>query len=143
MLVLVGAAGLLAELLLLDHFEAFWQWLPLVLLAAVLPAGVVLWRRPGRNSVRVFQGLMVLCIAASLAGLVLHLRGNTEFELEMDGGITGYLLAWRALRGATPALAPGAMAQLGVLGLILTYRHPAVRTDAILPRATSPSHPRG
>ncbi len=140
---MAGATGLLAELLLLDHFESFWQWLPLVLLGAVLPGGIVLWRRPARTTVRVFQALMVLCIAASLAGLFLHYRGNTEFELEMDEGTAGYVLAWRALRGATPALAPGAMAQLGLLGLLVTYRHPALRSGATRPRATSPPHPNG
>jgi hypothetical protein len=33
------------------------------------------------------------------------------------------------LRGAIPALAPGAMAQLGLLGLLVSYRHPAVAME--------------
>ncbi len=36
----------------------------------------------------------------------------------MDDAADGLVLLWRSLRGATPALAPGALAQLGLLGLI-------------------------
>ena len=34
----------------------------------------------------------------------------------MDPALHGLDLFWSALRGATPALAPGAMAQLGLIG---------------------------
>jgi hypothetical protein len=35
-------------------------------------------------------------------------------------------LLWKVMSGAAPALAPGAMVQLGLLGLIYTFRHPAL-----------------
>ncbi len=70
---------------------------------------------------------MVLCVVAAALGTYLHYRGNAEFEREMDDAADGLVLLWRSLRGATPALAPGALAQLGLLGLIGTYRHPALR----------------
>ncbi len=125
-LVLFGAAGLLAELFLLEHTESVWQWLPFAVLGAALAAGGALAARPGRGTVRAFQAAMALAVAAGLLGLYLHYRGNSAFELEMDGAAAGLDLVWRALRGATPALAPGALVQLGVLGLILSYRHPAL-----------------
>lgn len=126
-LVAFGAGGLGLELLLLGHFESPWQWTPLVLLAAVLGAAAVLARWPARGAVRAFQALMVLCVAAGLVGLYLHFRGNVEFELERDPLLGGIALFWEAVRGATPALAPASLAQLGLLGLAYTFRHPALR----------------
>ena len=42
----------------------------------------------------------------------------------------GLELVWEALKGATPALAPGAMAQLGLVGLAFAYRHPLLSGPA-------------
>ena len=133
-LVGIGAAGLEVELLLLEHFDSALQWTPLVLLGVVLGAVVLVWRRPSPATVRFFQVVMALCVAAGVVGIVLHYRGNVEFELEHEP-LHGWKLFWEAIRGATPALAPGAMAQLGLLGLVYSYRHPALRRD---PPAQSP-----
>ena len=134
-LVAIGAAGLVAELLLLEHFESALQWTPLLVLAVTLVATGVIWRRPSPGSVRFFQVAMLLCIAAGLVGLFLHYRGNVEFELEREPMLGGLALFWEAVRGATPTLAPGAMTQLGLLGLVYSYRHPALRRDASAERA--------
>ncbi len=48
----------------------------------------------------------------------------------MDATMRGFALLWAALHGATPALAPGALAHLGLIGLATTYRHPALRRNA-------------
>jgi hypothetical protein len=127
-LVFIGAAGLEVELLLLEHFESALQWTPLVLLGVVLAAALLVWRRPSPATVRFFQSVMVLCVAAGVVGIILHYRGNVEFELEREP-LHGWRLFWEAIRGATPALAPGAMAQLGLLGLVYSYRHPALRRE--------------
>jgi hypothetical protein len=73
---------------------------------------------------------MVLQIATAIAGLIFHYRGNVEFEIERDESLRGLALFWEAIRGATPALAPGALAQLGLVGLAFTYRHPALKDPA-------------
>jgi hypothetical protein len=125
-LVLLGAVGLLAELALLEHYEDATQWIPLALLALALATGTAVALRRGRATVRVFQGTMALCVAAGALGVWLHYRGNVEFELERDGALSGLRLFWEAVRGATPSLAPGALSQLGLLGLAYTYRHPAL-----------------
>lgn len=125
-LVGIGAAGLEVELLLLEHFESVLQWIPLVLLGVVLIAAMLVWRRPSPATVRFFQTVMGLCVTAGVVGVFLHYRGNVEFELEREP-LHGVKLFWEAIRGATPALAPGAMAQLGLLGLVYSYRHPALR----------------
>ena len=126
-LIVLGMAGLMAELLLLEHFEDALQWVPLAALALGLLLALAVWLRPGRGTLRPFRGLMALYVAAGVLGVYLHLRGNLEFERESDASLRGLPLLWAALQGATPALAPGALAQLGLLGLVLAYRHPALR----------------
>ena len=115
------------ELLLLDHFEDPWQLVPLVLLAQ--GASAVAWQllSPTAISTRYFQVTMVLMAAAGLLGIVLHYRGNLEFQLEMDATQSSWDLFRKVIQAkAPPALAPGAMTQLGLLGLVYTFRHPAL-----------------
>lgn len=126
-LILLSIMGLLVELVLLEHYDSAWQWTPLALLGVALVSTSVVLRRPTRAAIRLFQGLMTLFIVAGALGLWLHYRGNVEFEIERDASLNGLALFWEALRGATPALAPAAMAQLGLLGLTFTHRHPALR----------------
>jgi hypothetical protein len=126
-LVAFGAAGLVAELLLLEHWESTWQWTPLVLLAATLVVATRAAVRPAAGVLRALRAIMALCVLAGLAGVLLHYQGNVEFELEREGALRGWALFAESVRGATPALAPGAMAQLGLLGLAATWRHPALR----------------
>jgi hypothetical protein len=128
-LVLLGAVGLLVELALLEHFDSATQWIPLALLVVVIGATIAVGLRPAPPVVRFFQAVMVLCVVTGAVGVFLHYRGNAEFELERDGSLRGLRLFWEAIRGATPALAPGALSQLGLLGLAFTYRHPALRSS--------------
>jgi hypothetical protein len=124
---LVSIVGTLVELLLLEHFEDAWQWAPIGLLAASL---IVLgWHglERGATSLNVLRGLMVLSMASGLVGLLLHYKGNVEFELEMYPDLSGWKLFKDAMMGATPALAPGAMLQIGLVGLAWTFRHPAFK----------------
>ena len=67
---------------------------------------------------------MLLCIAAGVAGGWLHYDGNAEFELEMDALLEGLELFEESMTGATPVLAPGAMIQIGLVGLAYCFRHP-------------------
>ena len=130
-LFVIGAVGTGTELLLLGHTEDLWQWAPLVLLAASL---VTLgWRVAARGararSLRVFQGTMILSVLSGVVGMWLHYHGNAEFELEMYPALQGLELFRESVTGATPALAPGTMLELGLLGLAYTYRHPAFSNE--------------
>ena len=122
-----GVVGSGVELLLLEHTEDAWQLSPLILMGLSLVAMVWLATDQRPVSVRVFQIMMLLHVASGLIGLYLHYRGNVEFELEMYPGLSGMELFWEALKGATPSLAPGTMLVLGLLGLLYTFRHPALR----------------
>ena len=126
LLVHLGILGLLAELFLLEHTESVQQWIPLVALLAGLAAGVAVAARPSAGSLKAFRVVMAAFAAAGLLGLWFHLQGNIEFELERNSSLSGLALLWESLRGATPTLAPGALFQLGLLGLAYTYRHPAL-----------------
>ena len=125
---LMGLLGTGTELLLMDHTEEFWQYIPLVLMAISLVA--VVWIGLGRRSykgIRVFQGLMVLLVLSGPAGLILHFQSNAAFELEMYPSITRFDLFFEAITGTTPpTLAPGTMIFLGLIGLAYTYKHPVL-----------------
>ena len=125
-LVLLGIIGLAVELALLRHAESFSQWIPHITLFVGLIATVAVYLRPGPRTLRAFRVVMVIFIVIGVLGLYFHLKGNVEFALERDPSLTGLRLVWKALRGATPALAPGALSQLGLLGLVFTFRHPAL-----------------
>jgi hypothetical protein len=124
-LLLFAIVGLVPELVLLEHYDSIEQWIPLVMLAVSLVATLVLWRRPSRRTLTAFRVVMGLCVAVALLGLYYHFAGNVEFALERNPSLSGLPLVWKALGGATPTLAPGALAQVGLLGLVYAYRHPA------------------
>jgi hypothetical protein len=125
-LVLVGLMGLEVELALLRHAESLTQWIPHVTLMMGLLITVAVYVRPGPATLRAFQLVMLIFVVVGALGVYLHFQGNVEFALERDPSLSGTRLIWKALRGATPALAPGALAQLGLLGLLFAYRHPAL-----------------
>jgi hypothetical protein len=131
-ILLLGVVGITVELLLLGHDEDLTQLIPLGLAAAAIVASVVVGLRPTAATVRLFQFVMVLLIASGALGMFLHFRANTEFQLEMDPALTGWALFRKSiLAKAPPALAPGAMTQLGLIGLAYTFRHPALGSGRI------------
>jgi hypothetical protein len=125
-LFLIGTLGTGVELLLLGHTEDVWQISPLGLMAVGLFTWTWFVAGGGRTVGRGFQVVMGLLVLSGVIGLWLHYRANVEFELEMYPSLAGVKLWWEAARGATPALAPGAMLELGLLGLAYTYRHPVL-----------------
>ena len=115
---LLGIVGLGAELLLLEHTEDLWQYIPLILSGAAL--AVLVWgiAAPSTAAFQSFRILMLLFVLSGAVGVFLHVKGNIEFELEMYPDLTGLKLYWEALSGATPALAPGSMTLLGLVGWV-------------------------
>jgi hypothetical protein len=126
-LVVIGIVGLEVELALLKHAESLTQWIPHIALIIGLFVTTAVYFRPGPRTLRAFQLVMFIFLVVGVLGVYLHLKGNVEFALERDPSLSGTKMIWKALRGATPALAPGALAQLGLLGLLYTYKHPAFR----------------
>jgi hypothetical protein len=129
-IVALGTLGMSAELLLIGHVEDEMQLIPLVLAGAA--ACVILWAfvRPGVAGLRTLQFVMLTFIGAGITGITLHFNANAEFQREIDPTIGGRALFWKVVEAtAPPALAPGVMVQLGLLGLVYTYKHPALGAD--------------
>ena len=125
-LIVFGMAGLLVELILLEHYDGWRQWIPLILLALGLVVTAVLGRHTSPATLRAFRILMALYVVIGGLGLWFHLSGNMEFALERDATLTGVRLLLKSVHGGTPILAPGALTQLGLLGLAYAFRHPAL-----------------
>lgn len=123
-ILLLGMSGTGVELLLMEHHDGFQQLIPLVLLGTGV-LGVAWHMLTGSAaSGMAVRGVMLLFLAAGLAGVYYHLTANIEFQRETDPALRGSALIWMALHATVPpALAPGIMAQLGLVGLAYTYGH--------------------
>jgi len=125
-ILIFGVMGTAAELLLLSHDEGALQLIPLVLIAVGLL--VIFWHLlfVSPTSLRALRVSMLAFILAGAVGIGLHYRGSAEFQTEVDPTLGRFALFKKVMTSkAPPALAPGIMAQLGLLGLAYTYRHPA------------------
>lgn len=125
---LIGVTGLSVELGLLGHYEELDQIIPLGLAAAGTLVLILAALRPSSFAVRLVQAIMLLFVVSGFLGIWFHYQATTEFQLEMDPALRGWALFRKAIVAkAPPALAPGAMIQLGLIGLAYTFRHPAIR----------------
>src|SRR5687768_2527361 len=130
LVVSLGTVGMAIELFLIGHFEDLNQLIPLVLAGTGLV--VIAWAvaYPTLLGVRVLQLVMLSFAGAGIIGITLHYQANADFQREIDPNIAGRDLFWKVLEAtAPPALSPGLMVQLGLLGLIYTYKHPALREE--------------
>ena len=126
-ILVLGIAGISLELWLMAHTEDAYQLIPLWLAALGIVAATLVAARPSITSLRVFQAVMALFLVSGVVGMGLHFQGNMEFQKEMDAALSGWALYQKAiLAKSPPALAPGAMIQLGLIGLAYTFRHPAL-----------------
>jgi len=122
---LIGMSGTGFELLLLGHTEGWRQWIPLALIFFGL--AMALWHgcRSTVLTVRVLQVVWLAFVVAGVLGMYFHYQGGMEFKLESNPALKGWDLVWQVIHSkAPPLLAPGALAQLGLVGLIYTYKHP-------------------
>lgn len=128
---LLGSIGTIIELLLLAHDEDATQLIPLVLLGVGLVIAVWNAASPSRGSVRALQIVMLLFIAGGVAGIYYHYAANVEFQLELEPSLGGTALLWKVLQAKSPpALSPGLMVQLALIGLAYSYTHPALSRGA-------------
>jgi hypothetical protein len=131
LLVLVfGVIGILAELLLLGHDEDTLQFIPLGVGVAYLLVCAWYAAARGRGAVLAVRVVSGMASVSAAVGIFLHYRANVEWELETTPTMHGMELFREAVTGSLPLLAPGAMLQIGLLGLLWSYRHPALATTA-------------
>lgn len=123
----LGIAGISLELWLMAHTEDVYQLIPFFISFAGVITMIAVALKPSTGSVRLFQAVMVLFLLSGIVGMWLHFQVNMEFQLEMDPALAGMALYQKAiLAKSPPALAPGAMIQLGLIGLAYTFKHPAL-----------------
>lgn len=119
----LGLTGTTAELWFMGHYEDWWQIVPLAVMgtsAVVLVWVAVTW---SSWAIRLFRVCMLALMLSGATGAVLHFRANMEFQLDMDRTLGGTALVSKVLHAKTPpALAPGNMALLGLLGLVGVWR---------------------
>jgi hypothetical protein len=129
----LGLVGISAELLVLRHYDDSWQLVPLFLLGLALM--IVVWHLFEKSAAPILtlRVIAVFFVIAGVTGIILHYRANLEFQLDMDSSQHGWPLFLKVIHAqAPPALAPGAMAQLGLLGWLYTFRHPAISREGLL-----------
>jgi hypothetical protein len=122
-LLLFGLVGTTSELWLMGHHEDAWQWMPLLVMS--VSAIVTIWVLAGwsSSSLATHRILMAVLLVTGVIGAVMHYRANMEFQLEMDPSLSGLALMAEVLHAkAPPALAPGNMALLAMLGLLAGWR---------------------
>ena len=126
-LVALGTVGMSVELLLIGHREDSNQVIPLVVAAVGLVTIAAVVVRPRAGLIRLLQFVMLTYAGTGIIGIALHFQANAEFQREIDPALGGVALFWKVVEAtAPPALAPGVMVQLGLLGLVYTYKHPAL-----------------
>jgi O-antigen ligase len=121
LIALLSAGVTMVELLLLEHVEEWQQLIPVVLLAAAAVAILLLLVTSARWAVQLLRLVLIVCFVSALLGIYFHYQANVEFVLERHPRMTGTELFKNAIMGGMPALAPGAMAQLALIGGLATF----------------------
>ena len=118
----LGLAGTVTELILLEHYEQALQYVPLVLIA--LGVVVLVWNyaQADTASLRALQIVMGLFVLSGFVGMLAHFNGSMEYQLELNPDMTTWELLEKILHAkAPPLLAPGMMMQMGLLGLAYAF----------------------
>jgi len=136
-LLLVGLLGSATELVLLKHYEKGWMLLPFAAIGLAVLATAWRLARPGPRSVTWLRVAMIPLVVGGALGVLLHYNGGLEFQVDMDPTLSRWQLFWKVVRmQAPPALAPGILVQLGLLGLVSSYRDPLTRRSTTVGSST-------
>lgn len=134
----VALAGTTAELVIGRHWESAPQLIPFVVIALAAGAlGLIAFART-RGAVSAARGICAVVLAASLFGVWEHIEGNehagaldqrTAATWETTPATQRFWLAASGGVGPSPPLAPGVLAQAGLMLLAATLRHPALEAE--------------
>jgi hypothetical protein len=105
--------------------------IPLALALAALGTTTWITIAPSPGAVAAVKVVMAGFVAAGLVGVVLHMQANAEFQREIDPALSGADLFWKVVQAkAPPALAPGVMVQLGLVGWLFAVMQDGRLRDA-------------
>jgi hypothetical protein len=138
-LAVVASCGTAVELATERHWNSTLQLVPWAALGVLALAQGLIAVRPGQMAVRVARILAVLVVLTSIFGIVEHVQANLD-----TGALNAtYADTWDRLSiwtqlwyaatktvGPAPPLAPGVLAQAGLLTLLATWRHPVGEVTA-------------
>jgi hypothetical protein len=129
-LLALGTLSVSVELWLVEHFGDSNQLIPLVVAGMGLASLVATAVRPRPVTLRLLQFVMLCYAGTGVIGISLHYQANVAAQREVDPTIAGAALFWSVVRSAAPpALAPGILIQLSLVGLLATYRHPVLAEE--------------
>jgi hypothetical protein len=117
----LGLLGTLGELLLLRHWGGVRELIPFVLVVVALPVLVWYLASESPSSRRTLQATMVAFLLAGILGSWFHFTANIGYEQESNPGLALGPVVRLAIGGSTPTLAPGALIELGLVGLLLAF----------------------
>lgn len=109
-LVVLGTAGVSVELVALEHYTDWNQRIPLVVAAGGLLAAAAMILASGLAALRIWQFTMLVFVGTGVTGITMHVDVVSDTV-------------------SPPILAPSLFVQLGLLGLLYTFRHPAAGED--------------
>lgn len=121
--------GTVFELILLDHTEQMFQWIPFVVSGIGFGMIVTAWKAPKAFTFKLLRWIMVIVALSSLVGIYMHFSGNLAFTREINPSYTIWESLWPALKGSYPLLAPGILFLAGILGIAATYKHPLLQSN--------------
>jgi hypothetical protein len=129
-LCVLGVVTTPIELVLMHHYNDKDQIMPFVFFGLAAIGVAAAWFRPNARVLRGVRVLMVLVVLGSGIGVMEHLKAN--YRDATRGGAVPNLIEL-VLTGVAPLLAPGILAQVGLLGLAFTYKHPAFEIPEEVP----------
>ncbi len=114
-----------AELIYVGHTNSNNGQIIAVVLVGIGLA-VSTWHVIARNtpSIVVFRVAMYLFLVFGIDGMLAHYHSAVQAALKARPALAGWTLLHAAISGKIPLLAPGMMIQIGLLGLVYTFRHP-------------------
>ena len=130
-----GVAAVAFELASTRHWDSAVQLVPWVALGVCAIALALVAARPRRTAIRAARALLALVVAASVYGVITHVDANFDAgpldgtygpRWEATAVLTRVWWAFTQTVGPSPVLAPAALAQVGLLVLLATWRHPAL-----------------
>lgn len=114
---LIMVFGMLADLLLIDHFESFWQFVPVIFLLVTGLGHFIMLKGKG---IGLFRLWMYLGMLSGGVGIFMHVRNNYEFAIELHSSLKGWDLVTEVATGAIPVVSPGFLIPISMLGLYVS-----------------------
>ncbi|WP_412067787.1 hypothetical protein [Rubrivirga sp. IMCC43871] len=113
------------ELVLVEHWGEWQQWIAFVLIVVGLAAVAWAARAPSPRSLGALRWFGLVVGIGAFAGVALHGWGNAAFAREIDPGLSLLGTVAEGATGGNPLFAPGMVALAAALGVAAGWRHPA------------------